>query len=74
MFTKILWRNVIQTSFAMRRDQEEKSRHTEMELHDKEVSAYARLRMQSEKQKPPGAGVTTSALGVTKTIEKERLR
>lgn len=61
------------------RDQEEKSRHSEMELHDKEVQAYARLRVQTEKQKAPGGGPSSggpsgSNLGVTKPIQKERSR
>ena len=41
----------------MQRDQEEKSRHTEMELHDREVLAYARLRMQNDKQKTASSGL-----------------
>mmetsp|Transcript_6255 Transcript_6255/g.17969 ORF Transcript_6255/g.17969 Transcript_6255/m.17969 type:complete len:275 (-) Transcript_6255:233-1057(-) len=55
------------TDLLYLRDQEEKSRHTEMELHDKEVMAYAQLRMQSDKQKPaPGLGIAG------RKIEKER--
>ena len=46
---------------AVQRDQEEKSRHTEMELHDREVLAYARLRMQNDKQKPASSGLGIAA-------------
>lgn len=52
------------TDLLYLRDAEEKSRHTEMELHDKEVMAYARLRTQNEKRKP-----ATSLLG---SIAKKR--
>lgn len=40
------------TDLLYLRDAEEKSRHTEMELHDKEVMDYARLRLQNDKRKP----------------------
>ncbi len=52
------------------RDQEEKSRHSEMELHDKEVLAYARLRVSSEKQKPKQSNA--AALGATRQIDKDK--
>jgi hypothetical protein len=56
-----------------RRDQEEKSRHTEIELHDREVQQYARLRMQTDKQRA-GGGLAAGSLGVAKKIDKEKSR
>jgi hypothetical protein len=55
------------------RDQEEKSRHTEIELHDREVQQYAQLRMRTEKQRP-GGGLAAGSLGVAKKIDKEKSR
>ncbi len=47
------------------RDEEEKSRHTEMELHDREVMAYAQLRTQNDRHKPgaPGLGIAARKIG-----------
>jgi hypothetical protein len=56
-----------------RRDQEEKSRHTEIELHDREVQQYAQLRMKTDKQRP-GGGLAAGSLGVAKKIDKDKSR
>lgn len=55
------------------RDQEEKSRHTEIELHDREVQQYAQLRMKTDKQRTAG-GLAAGSLGVAKKIDKDRSR
>ena len=55
------------------RDQEEKSRHTEIELHDREVQQYAQLRMKTDKQRP-GGGPAAGSLGVAKKIDKDKSR
>ena len=39
------------TDLLYLRDQEEKSRHTEMELHDREVTTYAELRAKAERER-----------------------
>ena len=39
------------TDLLYLRDQEEKSRHTEMELHDREVTTYAELRARAERER-----------------------
>lgn len=39
------------TDLLYLRDQEEKSRHTEMELHDKEVMSYAEMRARAERDR-----------------------
>ena len=55
------------------RDQEEKSRYTEIERHDREVQHYAQLRMKTDKQRP-GGGPAAGSLGVAKKIDKDKSR
>ena len=44
------------TDLLYLRDQEEKSRHTEMELHDREVMSYAEMRAKAEREKRAAVG------------------
>lgn len=49
------------TDLLYLRDQEEKSRHTEMELHDREVMSYAEMRARAEREKRPVGGPPKAA-------------